>query len=169
MCSQKRHRDNLYPGDRIKLGCETFLADWEEALEQELINNYTEEKLFTDNFCFNISKACEEIDMSFQNKPKFSLDGIKQDPSMITMSDSPNSMETDKVRREERARRQEEKDTRERWEKERMGIFENEENKANPVHNTLPHSSQNEYKPEKVEEKLPDGYEEVVVDPREQK
>ena len=65
MCSHKRHKDNLYPLDRIKLGCETFLADWEESLEQELINNYTEEKLFTDNFCFNISKACEAIDMSF--------------------------------------------------------------------------------------------------------
>ena len=55
MCSNRRHRDNLYPGDRIKAGCETFLADWEERLEQELINNYTDVDTFKDIFCFDIS------------------------------------------------------------------------------------------------------------------
>jgi len=35
------------------------------------------------------------------------------------------------------------------------------------VRNTLPDTSQNKYKPEKVVEKIPDGYEEVVVDPKE--
>lgn len=65
MCSHKRHRDNLYPMDRIKAGCETFLGDWEEVLEQELINNYTDSDSFTHNFCFNVSKACEDINMNF--------------------------------------------------------------------------------------------------------
>lgn len=65
---------------------------------------------------------------------------------MITMSDSPNSMDNDPVRRAERQRRFDEKEMREKWEKERLGIVDPDPEDANqsPAAFSLPDGAESQ-------------------------
>lgn len=77
---------------------------------------------------------------------------------MITMSDSPNAFDKDPVRRAERQRRFEEKEVREKWEKERLGIVDPDPEDASqsPAAFSLPEGAEDQANISKSDdEKIP--------------
>lgn len=76
----------------VSQGCVLFRGDHEEALEKIFIerDKALEMEQFVEWVCGNeVTKACNKVEPESLRKPVFYLDGVAQDPSMITMGYGP--------------------------------------------------------------------------------
>ena len=74
------------PNSEIITGCRFFADDWDEELEQWLINRDVLVPVpeFIDDICYKKTKACVK-DAEPTGKPSLYIDGVRQDSSQITM------------------------------------------------------------------------------------
>ena len=107
ICDANYFKNYTYPPERVLKSCHVFIEDHEETVERLLIER--DRSIVVDDFinyaCFEVTKACKNVDIRNLGKPKFFLDGIQQDPGMITMGFGPvpGSPEAEEAEREKKA------------------------------------------------------------------
>jgi len=104
ICQPKYFKDYTYPGDRVAKSCELFVEDWEIELENTLTNREDKDPdKWADIICSQ-SKSCRAVDPMDLKKPKFFMDGVQQDPGMMTMGygSGTGDPEEDKIKEAER-------------------------------------------------------------------
>ena len=89
-----------YGADRLAMACKVFREDWDEILEAKFINwSYNSTQEGVESICEEETLSCKDFNEEKFAKPRFYLDGVEQDSSMVTYGSS-NDQPSDTPREE---------------------------------------------------------------------